>query len=640
MKSAHYNFLLAFFTTITISTYLITEIYSFDVWWHIVIGTDILEHFSIPNYDKYTIAGFGRPYFDSHWLFQLLLAPYHKASGMNGVQLYMITIWSFTFFTTYITCMKKVKIYELNIIIFFISCIACSERFLVRPEIFTFFFISLYYWLLNKNISTKKAFVVLLISQAIWTNSHGLFVIGPFMVGCYWLNALWNKIADKNNHELHEKTLLMFAVLAGTLISPSGIMPWKYAYILFHEAGSNAPNIFKDLGELSPTFGSASRSGISFWCYLLLLVGSIIALAASFKNTPRKLANHLILLGMLLASFTGRRNIALYALVAGPFITNNLSNYKLPQINKKIATPLTIGLILPFFLFSTSGKYHYFMSFPARMGIGVTPSYFPHKLPQYLNQINFTGNVYNSNTLGGFYLYHSFPKRLPLTDGRWEIYNHQELDFIRSAPSKPRQFRHLVNKYNIKGLLLQHMSPEAEAILPWLNNYKEWQLVYLDNAVSFWLPARLNPQNKSIIKPEANLPSNHDKLRTEDLLMLGNFYRLTSMDDEYITILYRILDTQWQDEYTSSELGKLLIKKERLNEAENIFRQLLRKHPKNLDALNELSFIAFKRGDIKTAKFFTQKILHYYKNNKLALNNLKIIEQTKKKSIKKHNQAH
>jgi hypothetical protein len=69
--------------------YLVHEVYSLDVWWHVVIGGDILENLSLPKVDRYAAAALGRAYHDSHWLFQVVLAISHRLLGWIGVQLVM-----------------------------------------------------------------------------------------------------------------------------------------------------------------------------------------------------------------------------------------------------------------------------------------------------------------------------------------------------------------------------------------------------------------------------------------------------------------------------------------------------------------------------------------------------------------------
>ncbi len=624
--------LLLFFSALAvIFIFLFNEIYSYDIWWHVIIGNDILERLSVPETDIYTLAGQGRPYFDSHWFFQVLIAIAHRLAGMNGVQVFVLIIWGVTFLFTYLSS-RQFSGRKLSLILMFAVSMACTERFIARPELVTIIMISFYYWFMMTH--SRRIFptvIILIISQSIWTNSHGLFVIGPFMIGCYWFSALLETLIRKKENILARHSYYLIAVIAGTFLSPHGLESWRYAFLLFTEAGPNAPDVLKVLGELSPTFGPASRSGIAFWFYLLLLAGSVASLFPGIRNKKIHPGRLLVVTGLALASLTGRRNIVLFAIVAGPYIAENLGVFSLTRKKDDILALIFIPLLFLWAVFPLSGKYHHFMNFPARTGPGVSPSLFPHNLPDFLNDINFTGNVYNSNFLGGFYLYHSYPRRLPLTDGRWEIYDHDELNFIRSAAGNPAAFQVLAKRYGIKGLLLQHASPEAAAILPWINKTGNWKLVYLDYAASFWVPDQNKMPSVSIIDPD-RISSSHPKPRVEDMAMLAEFYRLSSRLNNYTVILEKLVEQNWKGTQTQFELGKTLIKTGELNKAEIVFKHIINDLPSSTKALNELAFLAYKRGDIDQAEAFLAQALSYDKTDKQSLDNLKVIRKMKARS--------
>ena len=58
----------------SIGAFLVSQIYDLDVWWQVAIGRDILAQGAVPAIDRFAAVALGRPYHDSHWLFQVLLA--------------------------------------------------------------------------------------------------------------------------------------------------------------------------------------------------------------------------------------------------------------------------------------------------------------------------------------------------------------------------------------------------------------------------------------------------------------------------------------------------------------------------------------------------------------------------------------
>ena len=85
----------------------------------------------------------------------------------------------------------------------------------------------------------------------VWVNSHGLFVIGPFLVGCVWLAAAWRRWrhgplgrTEGEEHalpDLGSTSRLLAAVSVATLITPLGPAVWSYAVRLATQVGGEAP---------------------------------------------------------------------------------------------------------------------------------------------------------------------------------------------------------------------------------------------------------------------------------------------------------------------------------------------------------------------------------------------------------------
>jgi tetratricopeptide (TPR) repeat protein len=608
--------LLAVACIAAIGAFLINQIHDLDVWWHIVIGRDILSSHTVPVTDHFTAAAFGRPYHDSHWLFQVTLALFDRVAGMIGIQVLMILIWAATFWFCRRAIMSRVSPLA-GYLLLFLAAMASIERFDPRPEIVTLLMIALFYWLLQeRKYLGVKGLLLFGLLQVLWTNSHGLFVIGPFMAGCYWLAAALRKTQCDESGFAQLSRLLCVLALA-TLINPYGWEGWRYAALLFVEAGPGAPELLKTLTELSPTFGALARSEIAFWFFAALLAATIITAIPLALCRQLSIARLLIVAGLFAAALTGRRNMPLFALVAAPFVAENL-RLLFPQgirnINLKAALSAALALLmLGWAWYPLSGNYYLRMNIPSRFGWGVTPSYFPHGLSQILEYSRFNGQIYNSNILGGFYLYHGYPQRLPLTDGRWEIYDMKTLEDITDAPDKPAAWAKMVSTYDIRGLLLQHASPEAQALLPALRTQNAWRLIYYDHTVSFWMRSDTPRLLPAIDLATSMLPPKPSRL--EDCLILNGFLRRMGADELALQNLQRVLEFEWNTEPLLAQIGQAQIRLQRFDQAESTFKHLLRDHPRNLDALQGLGLLAYRRNDFAASEALLRRALEIAPDN-------------------------
>jgi hypothetical protein len=463
----------------------------------------------------------------------------------------------------------------------------------------TFLGIALVYDRVQKGkFRTATDVAILVLIQIIWSNSHGLFVIGPFLVGCHLLVTVFRKSIEPPG-DVRSLVRALAAVVAATLVTPFGFGGWRYAALLLTEVGSGAPEIMRDLGELSATFGEAARSSPAFWFYLVLL---ILAGAAAITSLARREVSGslMIVLAMIAASVTGRRNIVLLALVAAPFIAE--------QLNKSGAARFTIpagahwagaALMAGYALYPLTGAYYLHMEIPARWGFGVTPSFFPHRLPSMLDEIGFEGQVLNSNTLGGFYAYHGFPERVPLTDGRWEVYGPSVIQDVVGQTRSATGWRSVVRQFEITGILIAHTSPEATVLLPELRSAPDWWLVYYDAAASFWLPGDRDGPPPEVPLDLSSLP---EIPRLDDGLILNAFYLGVGAPALRAANLERSLEFGPRREFLLEQLGPLQIELGRFADAEATFTALVEEDAGHAAAHSELAFLAFRRGDLRRAR--------------------------------------
>jgi hypothetical protein len=589
------------------ASFLIHELCSLDVWWQLAIGEDILEHFRIPDSNLYSAAAHGRPYHDSHWLFQLLLALTHRAVGLSGPVLFMAVAWGFTLGLLY----REVHAFAgtaTATLITFLVLGASAERFLPRPELVTFVMVVLFYSRLRRGrFETAGQIGLLVLLQVIWLNSHGLFVIGPFMVGCYWLVEAVACLR-KRDHQLKRLTVALASVCAALLVSPQGLAPLQYSFLLFGEVGSTAPEHMRRVNELSPVFGTKAMSGSAFWFFAALLALAVASLAINFRRIPA--GRLLIVAGLALAAFTGRRNIVLFALVAAPFAAENLSAFptrlRVTSRLRCVAKLALAAVLVAWSLYPLSGRYYLDMEIPARFGLGVTPDFFPHGLKGFVEESGIRGQVYNTNRLGGFYMYHFYPDRLPFSDGRWEVYGNAFFEERRRALRHYPAWKDWVAGYGVEVALLHHTAGESAMLVPALYNDPEWSLVYYDFAASLFVKTNAVERSTPIVFSESS-KALEGRVRPDSRLMLSAFYRNLGLDGLLIDNLERVLASGGENRNVLLELAGIHMRRQEFEEAERRYLQLLEIEPRRTDALRDLAFIHYTGGRYEQALAFSTR---------------------------------
>lgn len=612
--------------SLCIGAFLICEISDLDIWWHLGIGRDILRNAAISRTETYSVAALGQPFHNSHWLYQVLAAAVYGLGGWVGMELLMIAGWVLILGFVHASCARFLPGFP-SILLIFVGAMAAVERFTPRPEIVAYLCIAVFYaMLLRRQYVSKVHLAVFFLLQVVWTNSQATFMMGPFLAGCYLLVEAVRKLRGRAG-DLVPLSVLTALLLLATLVSPYGAGGWRFAWRIFVQISLSRSELFRHIGEMLPTFGPATRISPAFWaCGLLLLAAGVLGVW-SLVRTRQVHARHLILLGFGLLTVLARRNMVLMGLIGPPFLAECILLLRPSGIRLPRAAALGVaGLIGLGALYPLSGLNNLVVGTPARVGFGITPSAFPHHLPAFLEKIGFQGRIFNSNDLGGFYLFHSYPQRIPFYDGRWvEVYDPDKLDFIAWERGDWRAWRDLLDRYGVKGILLQHASWEAKALLPKLEAQREWVPVYLDCAASFWMrpgepgcppPLPLRSMDELAAQPR----------RIEDHLNLDTFLLPVQALEMQMQNLEGAARFRWKRILTLEKLGSLQLLTGRTQEARRTLETLLSEKPSNGTALNGLAYLCMMSGELESALQYASRAFEQDPLNPELKDNLHLIQ--------------
>ena len=605
---------------LSIGSFLIVEWYDYDIWWHLVIGKDIVNRLAVPATDHFSVAGFGRPYHDSHWLFQVAAAAAETQAGFVGITALMVSLWAGTLYCTWLSIRDWVEP-AVAAVLLFLAAMASMERFIPRPELVTFLMTAFFYLRLQQGKFRRARDIALLLSaQVLWTNSHGLFVFGPMMAGSYWLveTVSWARGKPSRTTPLG---LLLVLLVAATLVNPYGAGSWEYAFLIFTEIGGTGRPAMKKVLELAPTFAETTRSAPAFWFFLALAVFAGIETVLAARKGNVSVSRILVAGAMLAVALTARRNIVLFALVAAP-LTAEAVHLPAREWNAKWTRAVLFAaalLMLGWAWFPLSGTYYRMVRVPARFGLGATPVFFPYGLPEYLKRIRLEGNVYNSNNVGGFFLYHFYPSSLPLVDGRFEVYDGITSDLLADVQEDPGAFQEIVVRYGIRYVLLMHNAPEVPRLVPYLMGDPFWRLCYYDYGASFWARndlAEVPPP--ADLSPAARLP---EPVRVEDCTLLDRFLASAGSTDLRLRNLRSGLRFGQYRSFFLRESGLLQLRTGDWQEAERSFTELLRVAPDDVVGLNEMARIAIGAGDFARAEKLLKRAMELYPEDEKLKNN-------------------
>ena len=289
--------------------------------WHLVTGMTILATGAIPHSDimSYTFAG--KAWVAYEWLSDVFMALLVKAGGFNLLALAVTAAIASLILAIYQRMRAENCHFFAALTICIFGLLASANHWLVRPHIFTFWGVYVFYtrledYYLNK-IGFRTLCLWLLPYMILWVNCHPAFLMGFAICGIY-IFASTIKILTAGSESLRLEFMgkairlcaLVLALLVLTLINPYGFQLYQYiaeylhgTSILAHTEEFNSPNFHFNIHAM---------------CLEILF----FSLALGFARGGRKLSlpSFLMIITYGHLSLMAVRNIPLFSFISMPIL--------------------------------------------------------------------------------------------------------------------------------------------------------------------------------------------------------------------------------------------------------------------------------------------------------------------------------
>ncbi|MEA1927701.1 MAG: hypothetical protein U9N73_05805, partial [Candidatus Auribacterota bacterium] len=244
MRRFKIRYFLIFLLFIFLISLFIHNIQSYDLWWHLETGEYILRNLSIPGTDPYSYTA-SRDWIDLQWIFQIVIFLIEDNLGLNALIIFKSLVLLTTFWILFKTIYTP-KHCLTAIILTFLTALCCRQRAVLRPEIFTFLYITIFLYILHRykyggpagKIRFRPNYIFILPAvQLLWVNSHGLFILGIMLVWAFIAGELISRRLNlpifQDEHVikgLPYRRLLLAGIL---VILCSFINPYTYEGAIF-----------------------------------------------------------------------------------------------------------------------------------------------------------------------------------------------------------------------------------------------------------------------------------------------------------------------------------------------------------------------------------------------------------------------
>ncbi len=157
-----------------------------DTGWHIRTGEWILANHRVPRADIFSFTKPGSAWFAWEWLSDVIFASLHQVWGLAGVVLLGMLLLCCSSALLFRLIQRRSSNPILSIGFTFLAVASSAIHWHARPHLFTIFLTVVFLYLLDRiHAGERRLLAVLPVLTVLWTNLHGGFFVGLFLLFCY-----------------------------------------------------------------------------------------------------------------------------------------------------------------------------------------------------------------------------------------------------------------------------------------------------------------------------------------------------------------------------------------------------------------------------------------------------------------------
>jgi len=625
-----------------------------DLGRHLKVGQIIWETKQVPKTNLFSYTEPDQFFINHHWLSEVTYYLLYLKIGVSGLIVFNAAIFLVSFILIFSLAYRR-KYFVFSLLAAILSLGLLIERTDVRPEVFGFFFFSLFIFILEKNKEKINwSFWLLLPLQLLWVNFHISFCFGWVLIFLFFLDRLWERrktvylLARDKKFDKYLVQVIFLGILLGlvALVNPNTWRGAIYPLFIFGNYG------YTIVENQSPFF----LEKLMFNPTIIFFKVAIFALIGSFLLNWRKsrvfyLLGSIVFLGF---AWSAIRNFPILGLFLPLVLIDNFSsaresfgrflvkweNFWLRRLLRAL-TIIAIFVTLTASIYSVvSNRYYLEMTKSERFGLAVPGE--AGAAVDFLKENKISGRMFNNFDIGSYLIWRLYPDQKVFTDGRPEAYSEK---FWQSIYIPMQENAEVWRKYADEAYKFDYIFFAHTDGTPWgikfvqqISQDKSWKMVYLNSSIAIWL--KDSDKNQPLIQrygaADGKWPIDIDNsLLSKDfseLLRFGSFFQTVGADDLAIKFFEQALKRYSKNKKIWLAIASLQAAGEDMTSAKNSLREALKLDSKYLDAYLILGKIYYQESDFSEARRAWQSVLDIEPANEAAkvyLDNMGLIPFTK-----------
>jgi hypothetical protein len=459
-----------------------------DLWGHIKFGEDIWKAKSLVRVDPYSFTAHGQPWINHEWLAELIFYFTYHHLGDAGLLFGKLGIGLVIVGLLYHLCDLRKNDAIVYTIIIVLAIVVISPGFMIRPQLFSLLFFTLYLYIFHLYFIEKKNLLFLLpCIMVFWVNLHGGFLMGwVFLSIVVGWNTFVRFLLGKKDERIGALWLWFLLTSFATLMNPYG-----YKLILFLYKTLLIP---RQISEWNPIH-------LVDLSHLHFKIMALLFFAMLFTRAKNGVGWEVAAIAMTLAaSFFHQRHTPFFGIVITPYLVNRLSTLKsdvkarmpsltLTKISQNILA-VFLGLLVIYQAYCGISKYVL-----AHGRIIVDSQTYPESAVKFLQRNTIKGNLLLPMEWGEYAIWKLYPDCKVSIDGRFRtVYPESVIQDHFVSDLDLARWMALIEKYPADILLARQTSFFQELV----KSSDQWVYVYSDYTAIIFL--KRNEKNNGFLQ--------------------------------------------------------------------------------------------------------------------------------------------
>ena len=452
-----------FFLLIGVS--LLRKLFDPDIWWHMVVGREVIRQMHIPDHEFYILPRLGEPGEFHEWGFDVFYYLIEHSFGYVGMAIANAAIGCGILLCLYFAVHSKTRTdwwQSLPVIALVLWVI--EPRLNFRPETLLYLLLAAEIFLLENYLTKKKLVWLIPLPVFTWVLSQGhpsaTFLIGVF--GIYSLQAIF--FSAEKIKTAGTLGIIMLAMAGASTLNPYGFhqlwMPIDIAL---------TSTELKSLTEFLPVLQTE---------YALRFIAIVaVNLIAILSTQPRRLVDILLFLLFAIMAFRYARNTVFLGIVAYVPINNALAIWM-----ARLSKTLTRKGIIALLSISVGIAGTVAVGASKVWGVGIYEENTPYKSVPLLKRYAAQGNILNFYHLGSYLAWKL--DRPIFVDGK-NYGSNKAVELHNAIFRADPGWQNVIQLFNIQAIVTPvtlDFSGEIIPLLAILENDPDWVLVGQEEA--------------------------------------------------------------------------------------------------------------------------------------------------------------